>query len=150
MAGCCDDRTFSSCSNYEYAVRSYGDGTSTFVSTPLVRSSAVSVYVSQPSVIQVTFSGTITGIAPEGTPPSGVVGFQLSMYNVLGGVVTASSVPRYPVGTLSGADSIAVSSTYAWSVCAGTYVVNVALIQTDGTYESLNAEGDLCIVTTKK
>jgi len=146
---CCPDKTYSSCNNYEYTPKSYNnDPLTPFISTPLAREYPVSVYVSQPSVIQVTFSGTATG---DDESSYGDVGFQLSMYNVLGGVVAASSVTHFPVGTLTGTQSISMSTTYAWNVCAGTYAINVTVTQLNGgTYASLKAGGDLCVVTTRK
>ena len=145
---CCPDKTYSTTNNYEFTPKNYVV-TLPFNSALLTRDHAVSVYVSQPSVIQVTFSGTITGVTTDPTIDADV-GFQLSMYNILGGITTSSYVNNYPRGTIYESGSIAVSTTYAWTVCAGTYVINVTVKQPRGLYGVLKAGGDLCIVTTRK
>jgi hypothetical protein len=111
------------------------------------------IYVPHASVVEVTFSGTI--IVPAKVLGAADVyssaGFQLGIYNTLTGPVSEFRVPHSPRASLNDVapnegepnHMIAVSTTYRWKLCAGTYVVNVYIIT--AVFASLGAWGQLSI-----
>ena len=152
---CCPGRVYGSCEGGLSSVRTEDYAPVTYSNTPvspivsLPLSSSGGVYITLPhaAVLQATFSGTITGRGEN----LGDVGFQLGCYNVLGGLYSESLGTYYPYQTIVGGESAAVSVTFAWPLCAGTYVINVYLNQKElGTYTELTASGELAIVMTKK
>ena len=170
MSGCCArtypccDNGYASCLTEAYPLKAYTliYNTSGYASVPL-SPTGYTIYVPRASIVDITFSGTI--VAPPDTVPPiisstyGKAGFQLGLYNTVSGPLSELPVPYPPTGSLNNnqtpalQNQIAVSTTYKWKLCTGTYVVNVYIVS-DGTsaqqFGVLNASGQLSIGITRQ
>ena len=124
-----------------------------FATTPSrqpIRPGGCTIYVPNASVVEVTFSGSIKNLFTV----TSVVGFQLSLYNVLSGPVSESQVLYFPKATIANEQTAALSTTYRWALCSGTYVVTVYLVNDSGTsldpMKEFRAWGELSIGINKK
>ena len=115
------------------------------------------IYLPHASVVDVTFSGSITvpNLELGELVRDGPVGLRLSIEDVLS-PGSPSLAHAFPLSSLSAtfdnAVSVCVATTYAWTLCSGTYTVRVYLCNdSDSSFiEALSVYGELSIGISKR